>query len=80
MQKLITFTATEYKTYIADYVNAEDQLFTAIELLSNRVADGLKGDLDVEKSFVTETFERAVSDSLIVYPDGTLPEIPFENL
>lgn len=77
---LITFTATEYKTYIADYVNAEDQLFTAIELLSNRVADGLKGDLDVEKSFVTETFERAVSDSLIVYPDGTLPEIPFENL
>ena len=78
--ELITYTATEYKGYIADYVNAVDQLFTAVELLSERVANGLIADLETEKNFVTETFERAVSDSLLVYTDGSLPVISFDEI
>ncbi len=77
---LITYTATEYKGFIADHPYSADQLFTAVELLSNRVVDGMPGDLETEKGFVTETFERAVSDSLLVYSDGSLPVISFDTL
>ena len=77
---LILFTAEEYIKFYADYNYAADELFVALELLSNRVADGLRADLTTEKNFVSATFTKAVSDSLIVYPDGTLPDIDFGEL
>ena len=77
---LILFTAVEYIRFYADYNYAADELFVALELLSNRVAEGLRADLATEKAFVTATFDKAVSDSLIVYPDGTLPDVDFGEL
>lgn len=77
---LITYTAEQYKGYAAGYVKAGDQLYTAVILLTNRVADGMPANLTTEKSVVLQVFEAAVNDSLIILPDGTVPDFPFDEI
>lgn len=77
---LIKFTAEKYIEYVGDHPYSVDELFSAVQLLSGRVSNGLIAELQVEKNFVVATFDRAVSDSILVYPDGELPDVDYDEI